>query len=302
MLKSNKLSSDNGKPVETRGRKAIGPFLKAASCRKESLFLSKRVFGLFLFSLFAVLIFGQAFANASEVFNLSKINQGIVGINIPLKNNKTKIMIQKDGKTYYYDVKTEKDMLPLQMGSGIYLLALLENIEGSKYAVNSSKSVQVNLDNEKISFLQSVRPVYWRKESKAAKLAKELTENMDTDEKKACAIYDYIINNIEYDRNKLTNLNTDYIPNVDEIIASGKGICFDYAAVYAAMLRSIDIPAKLVMGYKEDIDAYHSWNEVFLGKKGWVTIDTTYDAVLIEYGTSSTFEKDPGEYKKEKEY
>ena len=35
-------------------------------------------------------------------------------------------------------------------------------------------------------------------------------------------------------------------------------------------------------------------------KKGWVTIDTTYDAVLIEYGTSSTFEKDPGSTKKKR--
>lgn len=249
-----------------------------------------------------VLSMGQAWAGSSENFYLTSIQQGVVGINYPLKNKKTKIMIQKDGITYYYDVKTDKDTFPLQMGSGSYQLALLENIRGNKYSVISSVSIQVKLKDDKISFLQSASPVNWHKDSEVAKMAVKLTEKMDTDEKKAYAIYEYITKNIKYNKNKITSLETDYVPIVDEILSSGEGICFDYAALYAAMLRSIDIPAKLVKGYKNDIDTYHAWNEVYLQDQGWVTIDTSYDAVMLEYETSPTFKKDINEYRKEKEY
>jgi len=264
--------------------------------------LLKRVFCLFVFLLFTVLSTGQAWAGASEIFYLTNIQQGIVGVNYPLKNKKTKIMIQKDGSTYYYDVKTDKDKFPLQMGSGSYQLVLLENIKDNKYAVRSSMSIQVKLKDEKISFLQSASPVNWNKDSEVAKMAAKLTEKVDTDEKKAYAIYEYITKNIKYNKNKITSLETDYVPMVDAILSSGEGICFDYAALYAAMLRSINIPVKLVKGYKNDIDTYHAWNEVYLQDQGWVTIDTTYDAVMLECGTIPTFKKDTGEYKKEKEY
>lgn len=261
----------------------------------------KRVFSFFLFLVIFTLSIGQAWADAWEVFDLTKVEQGIVGINYP-SHNKTKVMIQKDGITYYYDVNSNIDTFPLQLGSGSYQLALLENIEGNKYAVKRSMSTQVNLKDDKISFLQSASPVYWHKDSDTAKLAAKLTENLDTDEKKAYAIYDFIVKNIKYDKNKTSGLETDYIPVVDEILLLGRGICYDYAALYAAMLRSLGIPAKLVKGYKNDIEAYHAWNEVYLEEHGWVTIDTTYDDVMLENGTSPSFYKNINEYTKVREY
>ena len=47
-----------------------------------------------------------------------------------------------------------------------------------------------------------------------------------------------------------------------------KGICFDYAALMTAMLRSQDIPTKLVVGYTGSL--YHAWINVFLEGQGWV--------------------------------
>lgn len=211
-------------------------------------------------------------------------------------------MIQKNNTTYYYNINADKDVFPLQMGSGAYQLAFLEQVEGNKYEIKNSESIQVKLKDDEIPFLQSASPVYWHKDSEAVKMAVKLSESMDTDEKKAYAIYDYITKNIKYDKNKIAGLEPDYIPSVDEILSSSKGICYDYAALYAAMLRSINIPAKLVKGYKNDIDTYHAWNEVYLQQQGWVTIDATYDAVMLENGTSSEFLKDTGDYKKEKEY
>lgn len=59
---------------------------------------------------------------------------------------------------------------------------------------------------------------------------------------------------------------------MDSILASKKGICFDYSALMAAMLRAQNVPAKLVVGSADAVAATHSWNEVYLQGKGWITI------------------------------
>ena len=48
-----------------------------------------------------------------------------------------------------------------------------------------------------------------------------------------------------------------YLPDVDDVLASQTGICFDYAAVMASMLRCERIPTRLEVGYMGDV--YHAW-------------------------------------------
>ena len=47
-----------------------------------------------------------------------------------------------------------------------------------------------------------------------------------------------------------------------------KGICFDYAALMTAMLRSQEIPCKLVVGYAGNV--YHAWISVWTAENGWI--------------------------------
>ena len=60
-----------------------------------------------------------------------------------------------------------------------------------------------------------------------------------------------------------------YLPVVDSILSSGKGICFDYAALMTAMLRAQNIPARLEIGYASG-GIYHAWISVYLEQQGWV--------------------------------
>ena len=46
------------------------------------------------------------------------------------------------------------------------------------------------------------------------------------------------------------------------------GICFDYAALMAGMLRSQGVPCQLVVGYAGK--AYHAWINVWSEEKGWI--------------------------------
>ena len=55
---------------------------------------------------------------------------------------------------------------------------------------------------------------------------------------------------------------------VDKVLEAKKGICFDYSAVMAAMLRSQGIPCKLVIGYAGTV--YHAWINVYIEGVGWV--------------------------------
>ena len=81
-------------------------------------------------------------------------------------------------------------------------------------------------------------------------------------------IYDYVIANITYDYDKAENVKSGYVPNPDEILALGRGICLDYASVMAGMLRSQQIPTRLEVGYAGD--AYHAWISTYVEDQGWV--------------------------------
>ena len=52
-------------------------------------------------------------------------------------------------------------------------------------------------------------------------------------------------------------MQSGYLPDVDEVLASQTGICFDYAAVMASMLRCERIPTRLEVGYMGEV--YHAW-------------------------------------------
>ena len=66
-------------------------------------------------------------------------------------------------------------------------------------------------------------------------------------------------------------MESGYLPDIDETLKTEKGICFDYAALMAGMLRSRGIPTKLDIGYTGG-DIYHAWISTWLSGRGWVDI------------------------------
>lgn len=82
------------------------------------------------------------------------------------------------------------------------------------------------------------------------------------------AIYDWVVDNISYDYNLAATVSSGYLPNVDNILATKKGICFDYAALMTSMLRMENVPTKLVVGYSGSV--YHAWISVYTRESGWI--------------------------------
>ena len=81
--------------------------------------------------------------------------------------------------------------------------------------------------------------------AKAAELTSGLAEPLD----KVKAVYDFVVENITYDKQLAASVQSGYLPVLDTVLAKKTGICFDYAALMTGMLRSQEVPCKLVVGY-----------------------------------------------------
>jgi transglutaminase-like putative cysteine protease len=66
------------------------------------------------------------------------------------------------------------------------------------------------------------------------------------------------------------------IPDALSTLRTKVGDCNEHAALFAALARSVSIPARVVAGvtYHEGMFYYHAWNEVCLAGK-WISLDAT---------------------------
>ena len=182
-----------------------------------------------------------------------------------------KVIIQGPSSVKYtYDLNTEGeyDTFILSDGEGQYSVGVYENIEGSKYSTLFHLNLDVQLIDPYIPFLSPNQYVNYTMESQAVKLAEDLTTGMDNDLEKVQTVYHYVIENISYDKQKAQSVKSGYLPNIDTVLQEKKGICFDYAALMTAMLRSQNIPTKLVTGFTGS--TYHAWISTYTEETGWV--------------------------------
>ena len=243
-------------------------------------------------------------ASQGALVDILGVAQGTVTLNYSLdQTQKVKVMVEKNGKSLYYNLKGREgtESFPLQMGSGTYTVAVLENVSGNQYRYLAKETVDLTGADALGVYLQSVQLVKWEDNDPVIQKARELTKELKSDSDKLAAIYGYVVDNYRYDYSKLGKLPADYIPNINTTESTKTGICYDFAAVLASMLRSVDIPAKLVKGYGDAIDGYHAWNEVYIEGK-WKPIDTSYDIQMKEHAQKYAMFKDPGKYDKVSEF
>ncbi len=239
-------------------------------------------------------------------FNTEQVGKGIIKISYASPNGKRlKVMIEKGGSKYTYDLNTSgrTESFPLQMGSGEYKVTVLENTSGNSYQIVGSTKVNAQMEDEKSVYLGSVQNINWNNSNLSIQYAVQLTSGTSDLEEKAKILYKHMAYNYAYDYNKLSSLPSTYLPSIDSTYKSKKGICYDFSSLYAAMLRSQGIYAKLVKGYTPNATGYHAWNEVYDSKaKKWLIIDTTYDLQVIPKNKKVSMSKSSSDYSKVYEY
>jgi transglutaminase-like putative cysteine protease len=211
-----------------------------------------------------------------------------------------KIVIEKDEQEYIYSIVEDVESFPLQMGTGQYKVSLLGSNDGRRYRQLSVKTFDVELEENAV-FLSASQTVNWTLESEAAILAAVLTEKAENDKEKLEMIHDYIVHNVTYDYQKAATMKKGYIPNPDRTLEEEEGICYDFSALLASMMRSVEVPAKLIKGYSTFTPVYHAWNEVLIDDE-WYIIDASTDSIFVEYRARYTLRKNDYDYQTSKEY
>lgn len=210
--------------------------------------------------------------NGAQV-DVSHVSQGYVAAS-GLSDKRLKFQVVFGDVKYNYDLPGDgtSQCYVLQSGSGSYTFRVMQNTTEDKYAEIYSITVDVQLENEFVPFLRPSQMVSYNADSACVAKAAELAAQAGTESGAVANIYAYIQNNIDYDTNKAKTVQAGYLPDPDETLSTGKGICYDYASLAAAMLRSQGIPTKLITGYVQPGDLYHAWNMIWLEETGWITV------------------------------
>ena len=211
---------------------------------------------------------------------LSNVSKGYIMLVYAGSNEKVKLQITDPNEvTYTYLVTDCKapTAFPLSGGNGEYMFNLFEAVdaENNKYSLAFSCNYEVNLEDEFSPYLTPNVYVNYASDSKCVSKGVELSSNCHTDLDVIEQVYDYVISNVVYDTEEAENVAYGYTPDPDEVLKTNKGICFDYASLMTAMLRSQKIPTKLEVGYAGEV--YHAWISCYVDEIGWVANIIQFD-------------------------
>lgn len=191
-------------------------------------------------------------------------------------SNKLKVQVKGPKTIYTYNLSVNQwECFPLSDGNGSYSVVVYENVKNAQYAAVISATFTVTLKDEFMPFLYPNQYVNYTQAPLTVAKAKELCNGITNDLEKVEKIYDFVVTNISYDSDLAKSVQSGYLPVLDRTLKDKKGICFDYAALMTGMLRSQNIPCKLVIGYAGT--AYHAWISVWSNQQGWVDSVIQFD-------------------------
>ena len=242
------------------------------------------------------------------LIDTSHLAQGYVAVSAT-SSSRLKFQVTSDNGSMVYNFDLPGDgtpiSCPLTMGDGTYTFTVWENTSGQSYVLlGEAADQQVQLADEFQPFVKPSIYCDYDAQSESTRLANELCASAQNQGDALRAVYEWIVQNIAYDEDKAAQLAsaTGYIPSPDATIDAGSGICFDYASLAAAMLRSQGIPCKIITGYVSPDNIYHAWNMVYIDgtwvdaridveRATWTRIDTTFAA-----GSGSSYVGDGASY------
>lgn len=201
----------------------------------------------------------------------SHTDQGYVILSYTGEVDKIKVQISGPTNiTYTYNLSPngEAEVFPLTQGSGNYTCSVFEHAYDSQYTQAFTQQFEVALENEFLPFLYPNQYINYNEDTKAVALAQELSETADDELDVIASVYYYVVTNLTYDYEKAETVQSGYLPDIDDTLATKTGICFDYAALMTCMLRTQGIPTMLDIGYTGGI--YHAWISTYVKEKGWI--------------------------------
>lgn len=155
-------------------------------------------------------------------------------------NAKPKLQLTgTDGITYTYSLYKDYSTFPLTSGDGTYQVGVYENVSDDRYTTLLSETFSVTLTDPLKPYLYPNQYVNFTADSLPVAKAEELADGASSDLDIISSVYNYIITHFTYDYSKASSVTSGYLPDIDEVFTSEKGICFDYAAVMAFLMIAV---------------------------------------------------------------
>lgn len=208
---------------------------------------------------------------------------------IIIKPAPTEVREDEYGNLYaYYDVSGYKPGRTLNV-------TIQRKFNVNTFQKDISVRSEASVTNENEMYVREQTRIE-SEDSKIIAKVKEITEGVSSDYKKALAIFEYVNTKMEY------NTSSNYAnQGAISALETNKGVCEEFATLFAAMCRAINIPCKVIEGYRfekkmvsesevvfdieigeyvltEPVYEYemiaHVWNEIWLDDYGWLPVDT----------------------------
>ncbi|NUL49192.1 transglutaminase domain-containing protein [Cellulosimicrobium funkei] len=124
--------------------------------------------------------------------------------------------------------------------------------------------------------------------SAVQELAEEVTAGTDNPVEQAVAIQDHLLSE-DFTYSETAPAEQGYdgsgLEMTEQFLAAGAGYCIHFASAMAMMAQSVDIPARVVVGYapvaatggehRVTADRAHAWPELYIDQVGWVPFEPT---------------------------
>ena len=202
--------------------------------------------------------------------DFSNAEKGYISVSYTGSSDKAKLrLICGDAVNDHTIAVGKVEYIPLSLGSGAYTAELYERVDGKMYAEVLSAGFEAEIPDPVGMYLYPNKYCDFDRNSNCVRKGAELCAGMDGEVEKIAAVFGWVTENVTYDYALAGSVTANYVPFPDSVLAARRGICFDYASLFAAMTRSQGIPTRMVIGYTGDV--YHAWNEVWTEETGWIT-------------------------------
>ena len=140
--------------------------------------------------------------------DLSQKNDGYLCARLLQETEGIKIQIAKNDKKYNYDLKTtDFKTFPINMGNGSYTIKILQQIEGTRYAICASCTVDVQLTNDLAPYLYPNQIVDYTADSYVYKKSFALVKEDKDDLTRIAHLFKYVVDTLNYDDQKAKDVN-----------------------------------------------------------------------------------------------
>ena len=205
-------------------------------------------------------------------WNAEKQTIEVQGIDYANHNYKVQL-VDATGKAYTCQADANTH-LPVNE-NGTYEVRVLKHKVDNKYSRVFSK--QVVVENCK-GYMGSSEVVDFEENQKflQSDAIQKVLSNKE-DYQIAQAAFKYLDKNWKYNYERAKTVKSWYVPNTDVNAVDKSGICYDYAAAYASIMREAGIQCKVIFGYVQTKtgSVYHAWNEVNLYGE-WYIVDACW--------------------------